>query len=395
MSSLYQIEYERKELPKKYFQIGLLFLCLGIIGIAAGYFFDSHRTAFNNIILLTFFISISVASLFLVAIEYVAGAVWSTPFRRISEFYSGFVLFLPVLLIPLLFNLGNVFHWMHPEVVEADKMLKGKAPYLNVDFFMIRVSAFILLWFVFYFFIYKNSKKQDVTHDQYLTTKNIRLSAVFIPIFAITISFTSFDWLMSLEPHWFSTIFGVYYFSGSILAALAIVTFTAVWLNENGYLVNGLKKDHYYSLGALMFAFTNFWAYIAFSQFLLIWYANLPEETFWFLDRWEGNWIFITIGLMFIRFIIPYFGLLSQPSKMDPKRLKVISLWILIAHFYDLYWLAMPNLNKKEFLFSWIEISFILVTIGLLIVGFFKLSGKNNLVAIGDPKLKRGIDFRL
>ena len=141
-------------------------------------------------------------------------------------------------------------------------------------------------------------------------------------------------------------------------------------MNEKGLLIKGITKDHYYSLGAYLFAFINFWAYIAFSQYMLIWYANLPEETFWFLNRWEGNWMYVSLGLILVHFLIPYFGLLSQPSKMDPKRLKLMAIWILFAHFYDLYWLIMPTFSKEGIAFGWIEISFPILAVGLVITIF-------------------------
>lgn len=389
------VEYKKKELPKKVQTIGLILLVVGLIAVTLGYITETTRAAFNNIIIFMFLTSIGVGSLFLVGIEYLSGAVWSTPFRRITEIFAAVIFVLPIVVLPLLINMGDLFHWMHPEIVEADKILKAKAPYLDVEFFIIRVIAFLLIWILFYFLITNNSRKQDYTKDQLLTKKNIKLSAVFIPFFAITITFSAIDWLMSLEPHWFSTIFGVYYFSGTIITALAASTIAIVLLNENGYLTIKIKSDSYYSLGALMFAFTNFWAYIAFSQFLLIWYANLPEETFWFLQRWEGNWKLISLGLIFIRFLIPYIGLLTQPSKMNPKRLLVISCWLLFAHLYDLYWLAMPNYSKEGFLLGWIELGFPLLAIGLTILVFNYFSKRYNLIPIGDPKLKRGIDFRL
>ncbi len=395
MSTTQNFEYQKKQIPKKIQTIGLALFLIGLITVGIGYITDTTRVAFNNIIIFSFLTSIGLGSLFLVAIEYLGGAVWSTPFRRVPEFLSATLLLLPFIVLPLLFSMGNIFHWLHPEVMNADKILKSKAPYLDITFFIIRVAAFIVIWILFYLLITRNSKKQDIVNDQSLTKKNIKLSAVFIPFFALTISFTAIDWLMSLEPHWFSTIYGVYYFSGSVLAALAASTIIIVLLNENGYLVKGLKPDHYYSLGALLFAFTNFWAYIAFSQYLLIWYANLPEETFWFLQRWDGNWIIISIGLIFIRFVIPYFGLLSQPSKMNPKRLLIMSSVILFAHWYDLYWLAMPNYSKDGFILGWQELGFILFAVGLIMLIFNFMAKKNNLVPIGDPKLKRGIDFRL
>lgn len=387
------IEYHKKELPSKVQTIGLILLFVGLVIVVVGYIVNPTRSAQNNIIGFTFLVSIGVGSLFFVAIEYLAGAVWSTPFRRVGEFLSSLIVILPLLAIPLLLNVNNVFHWTHPE--PADKILAGKAPYLNVQFFIVRVVVFWLIWLVFYYFIAKNSRKQDHTKDQFITTANVKLSAIFMPLFALTITFAAIDWLMSIAPHWFSTIFGVYYFSGTVLTAIAAITIFIVLLNERGYLVKGISADSYYSLGALLFAFTNFWAYIAFSQFLLIWYANLPEETLWFLDRWNGSWKFFSIGLILFHFLIPYFGLLSQPSKSDPKRLIVISGVLLFAHYYDLFWLVMPNFYKDGIAFGWIELGFPILIAGLIILVFVYKTKKENLVPIGDPKLKRGIDFRL
>jgi len=395
MSSNIELQFQKKKLPSKVFNTGIFLMFIGLLGIILSYYENPLRSAYNNIILFLFLASIGVGSLFLIGIEYLSGAVWSVPFRRIPEFLSNILIFLPIIVLPLLFNMNNIFHWLHPEILKADELLKSKAPYLNVQFFIVRVIIFLLIWIIFYLILFKNSTKQDDTKDPTLTKKNIKFSAAFMPFFAITITFTAIDWLMSLEPHWYSTIFGVYYFAGTVLAALSSSTIAIVLLNENGYLIQGLKEDHYYSLGALLFAFVNFWAYIAFSQYLLIWYANLPEETIWFLNRWEGNWKFISIGLIFVHFVVPYFGLLSQPSKMNPKRLLFMSSWILFAHYYDLYWLSIPNFSKDSFIFSWNEISFVLFAVGILITVIYKQSNKYNLIPVGDPKLKRGIDFRL
>lgn len=395
MSGESKITYNIKALPDKILKLGIALTVVGFILVVLAYFTDNTRAAFNNIILLMFLTSIGIGSLFLVAIEHIAGAVWSTPFRRIIEITAGVLLVLPIVALPSYFNIHDLFHWTHTEVVEADKILSGKSGYLNETFFTLRIIGYFVVWFLFYYLLTKNSYKQDKTKDQNLTTKNIRLSAVFLPFFAITITFSSIDWMMSLEPHWFSTIFGVYYFSGTVLTAVAVATFLVVWLNENGYLPKGIVSDHYYSLGALMFAFVNFWAYIAFSQYLLIWYANLPEETIWFLQRWEGGWIFVSIILIIVHFLIPYFGLVSQPSKTNPKRLKSMALWIIAAHFVDLYWIVMPTYGKEEVVFGWIELAFPILAIGIMILIFTLLSKKKNLVPIGDPKLKRGMDFRL
>ncbi|MBI5325683.1 MAG: quinol:cytochrome C oxidoreductase [Ignavibacteriae bacterium] len=356
---------------------------------------NPERTAFNSIIGSSFLLSIGLLSLFLIALEYLAGAVWSVVFRRITEFLSTVIFVVPILAIPFLLNINSVFHWTHTDTVAKDAILSHKSPYLNTTFFFARLTFMFLIWWLFYFIFTRNSKKQDSTFDQALTKRNARFGAVFMPLFAVTITIAAIDWLMSLEPHWFSTIFGVYYFSGSLLAALAATTFAAVRMADLDLFGIKIKSDHYYSLGALMFAFTNFWAYIAFSQFMLIWYANLPEETFWFMNRWEGSWKYITLGLIVFRFIVPYILILSQPSKKDPKRLKLAAIWILFTHYYDLYWLVMPNYSKSGIAFSWYELGYPLLCIGILLLVFTMRAKGNNLLPVGDPKLKRSIDFHL
>ncbi len=395
--STIEITYQKKELPSIVSKLGMVLLGIGLILGVLAFFVDHSRAVFNYLVAFAFMISIGVGALFLVALEYIAGADWSVPIRRVVEFFAAVTPLLAVLVIPLLFNIGELFHWSHPEAVAEDKVLQGKAPYLNVTFFIIRVFVIIGLWSLFYLFFVRNSKKQDSNKDQKLTTINIRLSAIFIPIFAFSISIAAIDWLMSIEPHWFSTIFGVYFFSGTVVAALAAVTLATVLLKEHGYLHPAMTNDHLFSLGALMFAFVNFWGYIAFSQYMLIWYADLPEETFWFLQKWEGSWVIFSIALIIIHFVVPYVTLLSQPSKMDPKRLKFISVWLLFAHLFDIFWLVMPEMETMSdgYLFSWIDLVFPIAVVGLIILVFNYKAKKENLVPIGDPKLQRGLDFHL
>jgi len=392
-----ELTYQRKDLPSSISKIGMVLLVVGIVLGVAAFFVDHTRAVYNYLIAFTFMISIGVGALFLIALEYIVGADWSVPIRRVVEFFAATIPLLALLVIPLLFNIGELFHWSHPEAVAEDEILNAKAPYLNVTFFIIRVFVLIGLWSLFYFFFMRNSKKQDTTKDQKLTTINIRLSAIFIPIFAFTITISAIDWLMSIEPHWFSTIIGVYFFAGTVIAALAAVTLATVLLKENGYLHPAMTNDHLYSLGALLFAFVNFWGYIAFSQYMLIWYADLPEETFWFMQKWEGSWAIFSIGLIIIKFLVPYITLVSQPAKMDPRKLKFISIWLLFAHFYDLFWFVMPEMEELSggYSFSWIDLVFPIAAVGLIILVFNMKAKKENLIPIGDPKLQRGLDFHL
>jgi hypothetical protein len=389
--------YIKKALPQKFLNTGFALLGVGLVFGIIAFISDSQRASYSYLTSFMFLISLGVGSLFLVSLEYLAGAVWSTPFRRISEFFSGIIPYLIILAIPLFFTLHDIFHWTNSGVVETDAVLKGKEAYLNIPFFIVRVILIFAVWTLFYFLITKRSRKQDETGDQGLTRTNIKLSTAFIFIFAFSITMASVDWMMSLEPHWFSTIFGVYYFSGTVWCALAALTLTAVLLKEKGFLLPGLKNDHYYSLGTMLFAFTAFWGYIAFSQYMLIWYADLPEETTWFFHRWEGGWIYASILLIIVHFIVPFFALLSFPAKTNPKRLKFVSIWVLFAHFFDLYWLIMPGMIQagRPYSFSWMDLVFPVAVVGFVMIIFWKMTSKYNLVPIKDPKLQRGLDYSL
>jgi hypothetical protein len=338
-------------------------------------------------------VSITVGSLFLVALEYISGATWSVPMRRANEFLAGLAPFLFLLVIPILLHIHDIFHWSHPEAAATDALLQSKAPYLNTTFFVLRTVAILALWALFAALFARNSTTQDVTRDPGLTRRNIRLAALFLPVFAVTITITAIDWGMSLEPHWFSTIYGVYYFSGTVIAALAAGTLVVIALREGGSLP-ALRSDHYYSLGALLFGFVNFWAYIAFSQFLLIWYANLPEETGWFMARWTNGWQYVSVLLIVVHFLVPYFALLSQESKMNPARLKLMAIWLLFAHALDLYWLVMPTHSPVASL-RWTELGFPLIAVGMTVLLLSWKTKRYNLVPVCDPKLPRAMEFHL
>jgi hypothetical protein len=386
---------EIKKLPASVNKKGMIMLLTGILILLGAFVFEPQRAFFDYLWICMFLVSIGVGSLALVGLEYLVGATWSTPFRRITEILASLTPLLIILVIPLFFGLHDLFHWTHPEVVEGDKILQSKSPYLNVEFFSIRTAFCLLLWVVFYFFMTRNSQKQDLDGDVIYTKRNITLSTVFTPFFVITITVTAVDWMMSLEPHWFSTIYGVYYFAGTVVASFAATTIAAVLLKQGGYLDPRIKNDSFYSLGTLMFGFNVFWAYIGFSQYLLIWYADMPEETFWLIHRWEGSWKFVSIALLFIHFIIPFLVLVGRRQKTNIGLLKIMAPWMLFAHALDLYWLIFPTYFKGNAGFSWPELSFPLIVIGLTTILFKAVSDRKNLLPVKDPKLQAGFDFHL
>jgi hypothetical protein len=386
-------EYLKKPLPAMISNIGWGLLLVGAVCYVVGYLVDERHAAFVHVVNFLFLTSIGIGALFLIALEYIAGAVWSVPMRRVNEFLAALIPLAALMAVPLFFHLNNLYPWVNTDAVAHDTVLKMKEPYLNINFFTIRFVVIFGMWILFYYLFTRNSQRQDIDKKQNHTRFNIGLAAAFMPIFAIGLTLIAIDWAMSLEPHWYSTIYGVYYFSGTVLAGVSAATYIIVKLYEQGYLPQ-LRRDHFYSLGTLMFVFVNFWAYIAFSQFLLIWYANLPEETTWFIARWKNGWEYISVLLIVVHFAVPYFMLLSQDSKMDLKRLKFMSVWLLFAHLLDLYWLVMPSFSVSPVL-SWMEISFPLLIMGFVCVVFVWKMKRQNLIPVGDPKLGRGLDFRL
>lgn len=389
------MDYQRKEISGKVSKTGLLLLALGGILIALAFIVNPKRAWFDYLWVYMFLVSIGVGSLALVNLEYLVGATWSTPFRRVSEFLAACTPVLILLVIPLLFAAHDLFHWMHPDVMEADEVLKHKSPYLNFEFFVIRTAFCLLVWMVFYILFIRNSERQDETGDVVYTKRNNGLAVVFTPLFFITITIMAVDWMMSLEPHWYSTIFGVYYFSGTVVAAFSATTIASILLKENGYFPAKLTNQSLYSLGTLIFGFNIFWAYIAFSQFLLIWYADLPEETFWLIHRLESGWGYVSFALLVVHFIIPFLILLPRSAKTNPKTLKTMAVWMLMAHALDLYWLIMPTYGTEGPVFGWMEIGFVLAMVGLIILVFKLKADRRNLIPVRDPKLEAGLEFRL
>jgi hypothetical protein len=389
------MEYIKKALPDKFTKSGWILLGLGLIITAASFAVDTHRAFFDYLWAYMFLVSIGVGALALVALEYLVGATWSTPFRRIDEFLAAIIPVLVIMVIPLFFGMHDLFHWSHPDVVAEDQILQSKSAYLNMNFFTIRTIFTLAVWLFFFFIMIRNSEKQDLTGDPALTKRNNIFGTAFAPLFIITLTITAIDFMMSLEPHWFSTMYGVYYFSGTMVAAFSITTLFAVKLNQGHYLDPKINNEHYYSLGAMMFAFNTFWGYIAFSQYLLIWYADLPEETFWLLHRWEGSWKFVSIALIFVHFVIPFLVLVGRSQKTNPQILKFMAGWLLFAHALDLYWLIMPTYSVEGAVFSWQELGFPLLVAGVIMVVFKMRAEKRNLIPVRDPKLESGLNFHL
>jgi len=371
-------------------------LIAGVVGVvlsALGLFLNAERFYFAWLTGISFWVTIAAGALFFVMLHHIVSAKWSVVVRRITENLTGTIPVLAILFVPVLFGIHSLYHWSHADVVAQDAVLQHKSAYLNQTFFIIRTIIYFSIWGVLAWRLLKVSGDQDKGHSESITARMKRISAPGIVLFAFTLTFAGFDWLMSLEAHWYSTIFGVYVFSGGLLAALAVLTLVALTLRENGILADTITEEHYHDLGKLMFGFTIFWAYIAFSQLLLIWYGNIPEETLWYKHRWDvTGWQIISIVLLFGHFVIPFLALITRAAKRNFKVLKLVAIWLLIMHFVDLYWIVLPVFSP-ELSVSWMDVTAVVGIGGIFLWYFWRQMASRPVIPVNDPKLEDSIKF--
>ncbi|MCK5124679.1 MAG: hypothetical protein KAR42_00340 [candidate division Zixibacteria bacterium] len=375
-------------------RFGSITLIVGIIGLilsCVGWFTDSQQFYFSYLTAFVFWLTIALGGLFFVLLHHLVGAKWSIVIRRFGESIMMVIPLMAILFIPLLFGLHELYLWMNSEVVASDHLLQGKSGYLNLNFFVVRAVLYFVIWTVLAFLLNKYSLQQNQNPSPEQIKKFRIISAPGMILFAVTLTFASFDWLMSLDAHWFSTIFGVYIFSGSFLSLLCVVTLVVIRLQSNGVLKEAITKEHYHDLGKLMFAFIIFWGYMAFSQYFLIWYGNIPEETIWFLHRWEGSWKSVSMLIVYGHFVIPFFVLFPQVTKRNKAVMTVMSIWILVMHWVDIYWLVMPTLHHHGYHLSWIDLATFIGIGGLFLHLFWRIFTAHPLVPVGDPNLEQSI----
>ena len=297
-------------------------------------------------------LSIALASLGFVLIQHVTRAGWSAVVRRIAEASAATLPLFALLFIPIaLLGFHNLYPWSH----ESDNFLEAKRWWLGAELgngssakFIMRAVIFLGIWSVLGQLLWRKSVSLDGVTDNLEQTTKIthsmwKLSAGGVFLFGLSLSFAAVDWMMSLQPHWYSTMYGVYYFAGAMLGFYAFLALTMMALQKGGMLKNAITTEHYHDVGKFAFGHTVFWAYIAFCQFLLIWYANIPEETEFYMVRMEGGWDKVSLAFPFIHFFLPFLFLLSRHVKRSRMGLAIAAAWILVVHTIDIFWNIMPN----------------------------------------------------
>ena len=376
---------------------------VGLLGIGATLAMaggeGKDRAMFSYLWAFEVCLSLALGSLGLVMIAHVTRSGWEAVIRRIWETSARTLPLFVILWIPIgTFGMHSLFPWSH----ENDEILQHKRWFLNEGFFYGRAAAYLVVWCVLSWFFHSTSVKQDAlagnipVRDR-LTRSMWKVAGPGMLLWAFSLSFQAIDWMMSLQPHWYSTIFGVYYFAGALLSTYAFTTLVTMGLQRAG-LMKSVTTEHFHDLGKLVFGYTVFWAYIAFSQFVLIWYANIPEETIFYAVRLEGGWSKISYALPVIHFAVPFFYLISRQVKRNRTMLAVGAGWILCVHLIDLYWLILPNFGThgepaKEAVFSpnFTDFTAIVGVAGAFLAVFSYYLGKNKVLSVNDPRLEKSL----
>lgn len=342
-----------------------------------------------------FFTGISLIGIFFIAVQYVAWAGWSVSIKRIPEAFGSF-LPIPFVVMVVTFLAGGgheIFHWTHADVVANDPILQGKSAFLNTPFFMIRMVAFFGLWYLIWRVIRGYSVKEDLEGGLDYYNKSINLSAVFLIVFGVSTSVVAWDWTMSINPHWYSTLFGWYHFASWWVSGLATVTLTVLLLKDKG-LLPFVNQNHLHDLGKFMFAFSVFWTYLWVAQFLLIYYANIPEEIIYFKERmhlFDGHYRGLFFLNIIINFLFPFLFLMTRDAKRQTIMLKIAAIGLLIGHWLDFYLMIMPGVTKGTSGFGLLEFGTLTIYASAFVYVISNQLSKAGLLAKNHPMLQESL----
>ena len=373
-------------------QFGMIAGVLGVVLAVAGFFMSGLDRFFQAyLVAYTFWMGVVLGSMALLMVQHLSGGVWGIVLRRPFEAAVRTLPLMALLFIPILFGMHSLYHWSHADAVANDPILQMKSLYLNVPFFYARQAFYFIVWGTMGHLLTKYSAEHDRTGDPKLLDKLGVVSGAGLVIYFLTVTFAMVDWTMSVNPHWFSTIWGLLYVGGHGLSAFAFGICVLVMLSQTAPLNRVLTTHHFHDLGKFLFAFLMLWAYLSFSQFLIIWSANIPEEIPHYLDRWDNSYKYLSIFIIVGHFIVPYALLLSRDLKKNSGKLRFIATWILLARIADYYWHVAPELHKGGLSISLLDVALPLALGGIFISLFVSNLGGRSLLPINDPALDKAL----
>lgn len=371
------------------FLVGVVSLTLCIIGafFSPVQFFQSYLLAY------VFWIGLALGCLAVVMIHSLSGGTWGIVIRRVLESGTRTLPLMAVLFIPLVFGLPHLYIWARPEVVAGDELLQHKDAYLNVPFFLLRTAGYFVVWIGVSYFLNKWSLQQDQGVDLQLERRMRLLSGPGLAFYGLAVTFAAIDWVMSLEPHWYSTIYGAMLMVGQGLTAFAFAITMTAMLADREPLSEVISPGHFHDLGKLLLAFVMLWAYFAFSQYLIIWSGNLAEEVPWYLHRLQGGWQWVGLLLIIFHFALPFFLLLSRDLKRNTHLLALVAGAVLFMRFVDLFWLIVPAFHPADLQVHWMDILAPLGLGGIWLAVFIWQLGERPLLPLHDSSLQETIEY--
>ena len=368
--------------PQRCFAVGIA----GLIGCLAGVVFDAPQFFRSYLVAYLFAIGFPLGCLSLLMLHHLVGGNWGFVIQRLLEAGARTLPLMALLFVPIAAGAHDLYLWARPEVVAADPLLQQKSLYLNLPVFYGRAVFYFAVWIVLGHLLSKWSVEQDRSGAADLTRRLQTLSGPGLVLYGLTVTFAMIDWAMSLEPHWYSTVYGLSFVVSNGLAALALAICVAAALVEQGPLARLAGADHFHDLGNLLLAFVMLWAYLGFSQFMIIWMENLKEEIPWYLHRTSGGWQVIALALVLFQFALPFVLLLSRAAKRRPRFLAGIASVVLIMRWVDLFWLVAPSFHPEGFYFHWLDLAALAGIGGVWAALFLRYLDAHSLVPLRDPR---------
>ncbi|MGD8377255.1 MAG: hypothetical protein PVF68_14060 [Acidobacteriota bacterium] len=360
---------------------------VGALASAAGWFLDPAQFFRSYLWSYVFWVGFPLGCLGIVMLQHLTGGRWGISLRRILESGTRTLPLMAVAFLPILAGMPHLYIWSRPEVVAADELLQHKSAYLNIPFFTVRFVAYFGIWILLATLLNRWSARQDGDPDVQWTRKMQGISGPGIVLYVLTMTFASVDWMMSLEPHWFSTIYGFLLVSGQALAAMSFCIAIAILLAPRRPLRLLVTADRFQDLGKLLLTFVMVWAYFAFSQFLIIWAGNLPEEIPYYLRRLQGGWGWLGMALVLLQFSLPFLLLLSRTRKRDSRKLGRIAILVIAMRVVDVYWLTAPAFSESAGV-HWMDLTVVAGLGGLWVSFFLWQLTRRPLLPVGDPYLR-------
>ena len=360
---------------------------VGVVATAFGAWQSPVQFYRSYLVAWLFWLGLALGSLAILMINHITGGAWGAAIRRLLESAARTMPLLALLFLPVALGVGELYEWARPDVVVHDPILQHKSLYLNVPFFLGRAALYFVAWSAVAFFLARWSLVQDGASDDRPAIWLEQLSRGGLLLLGLTGSFASVDWMMSLEPHWFSTIYGFLFMGGCVLGALAFAIAMASAIADRPPLSEVITPSTLQDLGKLLFAFVMLWAYFSLSQFLIIWAADLPEEIPWYLRRLNGGWRLIILGVIGAQFLLPFILLLSRRLKRSAPALAVVATLVLLARFADLYWLVAPAFEAAPPHIHLLDVTTLLGVGGVWLATFVRHLEGRPLLPLGDPSL--------